>query len=183
MSESINMKVCARSCSFLSSCVRCHIEQNCPSSCDHVSIVSPSEHNNTDEELRTCSITEDNCEVTYQVGVYVLGTEGNIMVIFDETQSDINDWSAGCSSSFPIFVIPLVVTIGIILLAIIVIALWVAMKYLIEYLEFRAWKKSQEDELWNTSGDNPLFVDPTTSHINPKYRPRTTVQVVGGEDD
>ena len=44
-------------------------------------------------ELRTCSITQDNCEVTYQVGVYILGTEGSIMVVFDETQSDINDWS------------------------------------------------------------------------------------------
>ena len=41
----------------------------------------------------TLYYTQDNCEVTYQVGVYILGTEGSIMVVFDETQSDINDWS------------------------------------------------------------------------------------------
>ena len=43
--------------------------------------------------LRTCSITRDNCEVTYQVGIYVLGTEGHITVLFDQSQDDINDWS------------------------------------------------------------------------------------------
>ena len=43
------LQVCVRSCSLLSSCIQCHIEQNCPSSCDHVTIVSPSEHNSTDE--------------------------------------------------------------------------------------------------------------------------------------
>ena len=43
--------------------------------------------------LRTCSITRDNCEVTYQVGIYVLGTEGSITVLFDQSQDDINDWS------------------------------------------------------------------------------------------
>ena len=43
--------------------------------------------------LRTCSITRDNCEVTYQIGIYVLGTEGSITVLFDQSQDDINDWS------------------------------------------------------------------------------------------
>ena len=43
--------------------------------------------------LKTCSITCNNCEVTYQVGIYVLGTEGSITVLFDQSQDDINDWS------------------------------------------------------------------------------------------
>ena len=43
------LQVCVRSCPLLSSCIQCHIEQNCPSSCDHVTIISPSEYNSTDE--------------------------------------------------------------------------------------------------------------------------------------
>ena len=43
------LQVCVRSCSLLFSCIQCHTEQNCLSLCDHVTIVSPSEYNSTDE--------------------------------------------------------------------------------------------------------------------------------------
>jgi hypothetical protein len=127
--------------------------------------------------LRNCSISNQECEVVYQVDSFALGTEDNILVYLNENQSGYIDWSSGCIYvPIEVWLVPLLIIIIIIITAIAGIILFVGIKCIIDSLEVRAWEKSMKSETWRSGGENPLFVDPNASYTNPKYRPRQVIE-------
>ena len=99
--------------------------------------------------FRNCSVNRDSCEVTYRVDKYILGTEGHIIILLDNTQQDYVTWknSPGktrtryrmlihafaddCSSQLVIWPIPVAIVLCILFIAILVLGLWKGISYLI----------------------------------------------------
>lgn len=171
---------CTSACSELMDCVRCYIEENCDDECSNTIVIfNDSDFPNFNSSLfgvRECSVTRDNCEVVYELEMNVLGTENETIYIYiDDSQQDYREWRNNPNDcrpdvNFLIYVIPIAIVIGIVLLVILVLATWKGILYLGEYAEYRQWEQSQRNEEWNQSGDNPIFVDPTAKYNNPKYR-------------
>jgi hypothetical protein len=104
------------------------------------------------ELLRNCSISNQECEVVYQVDSFALGTEDNILVYLNENQSGYIDWSSnyinlhkimeiiiiilliigGCIYvPIEVWLVPLLIIIIIIITAIAGIILFVGIKCII----------------------------------------------------
>ncbi|XP_064385860.1 integrin beta-1-like isoform X2 [Halichondria panicea] len=164
---------CRTSCSRVSPCVRCSLLPGveCSDECEgRVTLINDTTLMASD--LKVCSVREGSCEVRYRISEAIEGDESDIFVVLDMGQSALSvllGGSADCNPAPLIWPIFVGIILGIVVVGILAVVLWRCCTYLGEYLEYRQWMKSVEDQSART-GDNPLFVDPNAKYQNPRYR-------------
>ncbi len=100
-------------------------------------------------DLKVCSVREGSCEVRYRISEAIEGDESDIFVVLDMGQPALSvllGGSADCNPAPLIWPIFVGIILGIVVVGILAVVLWRCCTYLGEYLEYRQWMKSVEDQ-------------------------------------